>query len=85
MKLVVPSLPSTEARHLHPAGNDETEVRPPDCPFESALAAAGSGTCQTGYNAVMASVSVIPGGQDTMQSWVVSVSYLSDRTKCSHD
>jgi hypothetical protein len=33
-------------------------VHPPDCPFESALAAAGSGTCQTGHNAVMASVSM---------------------------
>ena len=73
MMLVVPFLPPTEARHLHPAGTDAAEVRPPDCPFESALAAAGSGTCQTGYNAVMASVSVIPVGQDTMQSWLVSV------------
>jgi len=44
MMLVVPSLPPTEARHLHPAGTDAAEVRPPDCPFESALAAAGSGT-----------------------------------------
>jgi hypothetical protein len=48
-------------------------LHPPDCPFESALVAAGSGTCQTGHNAFMASVSVIPAGQDTMQSWLVSV------------
>ena len=65
--LVVPFLPSTEARHLHPAGTDAAEVHPPDCPFESALAAAGSGTCRTGHNAVMASVRVEPAGQHTMQ------------------
>jgi hypothetical protein len=57
MMLVVPFLPPTEARHPHPAGSDATEVRPPDCPFESALAAAGSGTCQTGHKAATASVS----------------------------
>jgi len=32
----------------------------------------------------MASVSVVPVRQDTMQSWLVSVWYLSDRTQCSH-
>jgi hypothetical protein len=66
--LVVPFLPPTEAHHLHPAGTDAAEERPPDCPFESALAAAASGICQTGHNAVMTNVSVV----------------LSDRTKCSH-
>jgi hypothetical protein len=59
-------------------------VRPPDCPFESALAAAGSGTCQTGHNAVMASDSMVPVRQDTMQSWLVTVWCLSDRTQCNH-
>ena len=98
MMLVVPFLPPTEARHLHPAGTDAAEVHPPDCPFESALAAAGSGTCQTRHNAVMASISVVPAEQhamqswlvsvwylsDTMRSWLVSVWYLSDRTQCGH-
>jgi len=35
-------------------------------------------------NAVMSSVSELPVGQDTMQSCLVSVRYLSDRTQCSH-
>jgi hypothetical protein len=59
-------------------------VRPQDCPFESALAAAGSGTCWTGHNAVISSVSEVPLGQEIMQSCLVSVRYLSDRTQCSH-
>ena len=84
MMLVVPFLPTTEARHLHPAGTDAAEVHLPDCPFESALAAAGSGTCQAEHNAVVASVSVVPVRQDTMQSWLVSVCYPSDRTQSSH-
>ena len=84
MMLVVPFLPPTEARHLHPARTDAAEVHPPDCLFESALAAAGSGTCRTGHNEVMASVSVVPAGQDTMQYWLVSVWYLSDKKQCSH-
>jgi hypothetical protein len=49
-------------------------VRPPDCPFESALFAAESGTCWTGHNAVMSCVSEVPLVQDTMQSCLVSVS-----------
>ena len=73
MMLLVPFLLPTEARHLHPAGTDAAEVHPPDCPFESALAAAGSGTCRTEHNAVTASVSVVPVRQDTMKSWLVSV------------
>ena len=73
MMPAVPFLPPTEVRHLHPAGTDAAEVRPPDCPFESALAAAGSGTCRTGHNAVMATDSVVPVRQDTMQSWLVTV------------
>ena len=84
MMLVFPFLPPTEARHLHPAGTDAAEVHPPDCPFEFALSLAGSGTCQTGQNAVMASVSVVPAGQGTMQSWLVSVRYLLNRRQCSH-
>jgi len=44
MMLVVPFLPPTEAHHLHRAGTDAAEVNPPDCPFESALVAAWSGT-----------------------------------------
>ena len=67
MMFVFPFLPSTEGCYLHPAGTDGAEVHPPDCPFESALAAAGSGTCRTGHNAVMASVRVEPAGQHTMQ------------------
>jgi hypothetical protein len=59
-------------------------VHPPDCPFESALAGAGSGTCRTEHNAVMVNVTVVPVQQDTMQSWPVSVWYLSDRIQCSH-
>jgi len=51
MMLVISFLPPTEACHLHPAGTDAAEVCPPDCPFESALAVAGSGTCWTGHNA----------------------------------
>jgi len=35
-------------------------------------------------NAVMSSVSELPVIQDSMQSCLVSVSYLSDRTQCSH-
>jgi len=84
MMLVVPFLPPIEAHHLHPAGTVVADVHPPDCPFESALAAAGSGTCQTGHNEVMASVSVVHARQGTMQTWLVSVWYLLDRTQCSH-
>jgi len=40
--------------------------------------------CQTGHNAVMPGVSAVPVRQDTMQSSLVSVQYLSDRTQCSH-
>ena len=79
-----PFLPPTEALHLHPAGTDAAEVHPLDCPFESALAAARSGTCWIGHSAVMASVSVVPAEQGTKQSWLVSVRYLSDRTHRSH-
>ena len=84
-RLVVLFLPPTEAHHLHPAGTDAAEVYPPDCPYESALAAAGSGTCQARQNAVMVSVSVVPVRQDTMQLWLVSVMYLSNRTQHSRD
>jgi hypothetical protein len=42
-------------------------VCPQDCPFESALFAVGSGTCWTGHNSVMSSVSKIPVRQNTMQ------------------
>ena len=84
MMLVFLLLPPIEAHHLHPAGTDAAEVHLPACPFESALAAARSGTCQTGHNEVMASVSVLTVSQDTMQSWLVSVWCLSDRTQCIH-
>lgn len=48
--LVAASLPPTGAHHPHPVGIGAAAVRPPDYPFESALAAAGSGTCGAGHN-----------------------------------